>query len=150
MIVLCGEGNGNPLQYSCLWNPMDRGAWWASLWGCKRIRRDLVTKQQQQQYFALFQSLFQHFKIFLGLFFPKFYARVYFSVQIYEMCIQTYTQKTQQMSKFLTIPLNFCVSSFKLQTFYHSISVCLACYFRIFLKCQLKCSLPNADLNWRK
>ena len=24
-----GEGNGNPLQYSCLQNPMDRGAWWA-------------------------------------------------------------------------------------------------------------------------
>ena len=26
-----GEGNGNPLQYSCLENPMDRGAWWTSL-----------------------------------------------------------------------------------------------------------------------
>ena len=26
-----GEGNGNPLQYSCLANPMDRGAWWATL-----------------------------------------------------------------------------------------------------------------------
>ena len=25
-----GEGNGNPLQYSCLGNPMDRGAWWAT------------------------------------------------------------------------------------------------------------------------
>ena len=24
-----GEGNGKPLQYSCLENPMDRGAWWA-------------------------------------------------------------------------------------------------------------------------
>ena len=24
-----GEGNGNPTQYSCLGNPMDRGAWWA-------------------------------------------------------------------------------------------------------------------------
>ena len=31
-----GEGNGNPLQCSCLENPMDRGAWWGcSLWGCK-------------------------------------------------------------------------------------------------------------------
>ena len=28
-----GEGNGNPLQYSCLGNPMDRGAWWAPLGG---------------------------------------------------------------------------------------------------------------------
>ena len=26
-----GEGNGNPLQYSCLENPVDRGAWWAAV-----------------------------------------------------------------------------------------------------------------------
>ena len=28
-----GEGNGNPLQYSCLENPRDRGAWWAAGYG---------------------------------------------------------------------------------------------------------------------
>ena len=28
-----GEGNGYPLQYSCLENPMDRGAWWATVNG---------------------------------------------------------------------------------------------------------------------
>jgi len=28
-----GEGNGNPLQYSCLKNPTDRGAWWAAVHG---------------------------------------------------------------------------------------------------------------------
>ena len=28
-----GEGNGNPLQYSCLENSMDRGAWWATVHG---------------------------------------------------------------------------------------------------------------------
>ena len=28
-----GEGNGNPLQYSCLENPMDRGPWWAIVHG---------------------------------------------------------------------------------------------------------------------
>ena len=28
-----GEGNGNPLQYSCLENPMDGGAWWATVYG---------------------------------------------------------------------------------------------------------------------
>ena len=28
-----GEGNGNPLQYSCLENPMDGGAWWATVQG---------------------------------------------------------------------------------------------------------------------
>ena len=34
-----GGGHGNPLQYSCLENPMDRGAWWAIPWGC-RVRHD--------------------------------------------------------------------------------------------------------------
>ena len=28
-----GEGNGNPLQNSCLGNPMDKGAWWATVHG---------------------------------------------------------------------------------------------------------------------
>ena len=28
-----GEGNGNSLQYSCLENPRDRGAWWAAIYG---------------------------------------------------------------------------------------------------------------------
>ena len=33
-----GEGNGNPLQYSCLENPMDRGAWWAAVHGVSKSR----------------------------------------------------------------------------------------------------------------
>ena len=32
-----GEGTGNPLQYSCLGNPMDRGAWWATVHGVARV-----------------------------------------------------------------------------------------------------------------
>ena len=44
-----GKGNGNPFQSSCLGNPMDRGAWWATVQKClKRVRHDLATKQQQQ------------------------------------------------------------------------------------------------------
>ena len=39
-----GEGNGNPLQYSCLENPMDRGAWQAAVHGVARIGCDLATK----------------------------------------------------------------------------------------------------------
>ena len=31
------EGNGNPLQYSCLENPMDRGAWWATVHGIAEL-----------------------------------------------------------------------------------------------------------------
>ena len=33
MQYFIGEGNGTPLQYSCLENPMDRGAWWAAVHG---------------------------------------------------------------------------------------------------------------------
>ena len=35
---LDGEGNGTPLQYSCLENPMDRGAWWAAIHGVAKSR----------------------------------------------------------------------------------------------------------------
>ena len=36
-----GEGHGNPLQYSCLENPMDRGAWWAVVHGVAKSRTRL-------------------------------------------------------------------------------------------------------------
>ena len=39
-----GEGNGNPLQYSCLRNSVDGGAWWASVHGVTRVRHDIATK----------------------------------------------------------------------------------------------------------
>ena len=39
-----GEGNGNPHQYSCLENPMERGAWPATVHGVARVRHNLVTK----------------------------------------------------------------------------------------------------------
>ena len=39
-----GEGNGNPLQYSCLENFIDRGAQWAIVHGVTRVGHDLVTK----------------------------------------------------------------------------------------------------------
>ena len=35
-----GEGNGNPLQYSFLGNPMGRGAWWATVHGSQRAGHD--------------------------------------------------------------------------------------------------------------
>ena len=38
-----GEGNGNPLQYSCLRNPMDRGAWWATFHGVTKSQTRLST-----------------------------------------------------------------------------------------------------------
>ena len=35
------EGNGNPLQYSCLENPMDIGAWWATIHGVAKSQTQL-------------------------------------------------------------------------------------------------------------
>ena len=39
-----GEGNGHPLKYSCLKNPMDRGVWRAIVNGVARVGQDLATK----------------------------------------------------------------------------------------------------------
>ena len=40
-ILQCGEGNGNPLQYSCLENPMDGEAWWSVVHGVATSRAGL-------------------------------------------------------------------------------------------------------------
>ena len=39
--VFCGEGNGTPLQYSCLENPAGGGAWWAAVHGIAKSRTQL-------------------------------------------------------------------------------------------------------------
>jgi len=39
--LINGEGNGNPLQHSCLENPRDRGAWWAVAYGVAQSRTRL-------------------------------------------------------------------------------------------------------------
>ena len=43
------EGNGNPLQYSCLENPMDRGAWQTTVHGVTRVRHNLATKERERE-----------------------------------------------------------------------------------------------------
>ena len=44
-----GEGNGNPLQYSCLQNPMERRVWQATVCGVTRAEHDLQTKPPPPQ-----------------------------------------------------------------------------------------------------
>ena len=49
-----GEGNGSPLQYSCLENPMKRGTLWATVHGVtKTVRHDLETKQHENYDFFI-------------------------------------------------------------------------------------------------
>ena len=47
-----GEGNGNPLQYSCLENLMDGGVWWATVHGVARVRHVLVSKPATSKLFT--------------------------------------------------------------------------------------------------
>ena len=44
-----GGGNGNPLQYSCLENPMDRGAWWATVHGVSKSQTERACTQTQEK-----------------------------------------------------------------------------------------------------
>ena len=46
-----GEGNGNPLQYSCLENPMERGAWKATVHGVTRVGHNLANKERERENF---------------------------------------------------------------------------------------------------
>ena len=43
-----GEGNGNPLQYSCLEDPRDGGAWWAAVYGVAQSRTRLKRLSRKQ------------------------------------------------------------------------------------------------------
>ena len=54
-----GGVNGNPFQYSCLENPMDRGACWAPVHGVI-IGHNLVTKQQEQIILSIWSLWQQH------------------------------------------------------------------------------------------
>ena len=45
-----GEGNGNPLQDSCLENPMDRGAWWARVHGIAKSQTRVSDKHRHTQH----------------------------------------------------------------------------------------------------
>ena len=47
-----GEGNGSPLPYSCLGNPMDRGAWWAAVHGITKESNNSVPSKQHARFYA--------------------------------------------------------------------------------------------------
>ena len=55
-----GEGDGTPLQYSCLQNPMDRGAWWAAVHGVAEGRTRLSDFTFTFQFHALEKEMATH------------------------------------------------------------------------------------------
>ena len=54
------EGNGTPLQYSCLENPMDRGAWWAAVHGVAKSRTGLSDFTFSFHFHALEKEMATH------------------------------------------------------------------------------------------
>ena len=61
---VAGEGNGNPLQYSCLENPMDGGAWWDSVHGVARSQTQLSDFNFSFYFHALEKELVTHSCVF--------------------------------------------------------------------------------------
>ena len=55
-----GEGNGTPLQYSCLENPMGRGAWWAAVHGVAKSRTRLSDVTLTFHFHALEREMATH------------------------------------------------------------------------------------------
>ena len=60
---LKGEGNGNPLQYSCLENTMDRGAWWAAVHGVAGSQTQLSDFTFTFHFHALEKEMATHSRV---------------------------------------------------------------------------------------
>ena len=61
---MIGEGNGTPLQYSCLENPMGSGAWWAAVHGVTKSRSQLSNFTFTFNFHALEQEMATHSSVF--------------------------------------------------------------------------------------
>ena len=58
--ICTGEGNGTPLQYSCLENPMDGGAWWSAVHGVTKSRTQLSDFTFSFHFHALEKEMATH------------------------------------------------------------------------------------------
>ena len=63
-----GEENVSPLQYSCLGNPIHRGAWWATVHGVARSGQDLLTQPSPPYKYLSFSMRFISLSIMLSEF----------------------------------------------------------------------------------
>ena len=60
LLIFIGEGDGTPLQYSCLENPMDRGAWWAAVHGVAKSQTRLSDFPFTLHFHALEKQMATH------------------------------------------------------------------------------------------
>ena len=98
-----GEGNGNPLQCSCLGNPMDRGAWWVQSIGWQRIRHDLATKQQQSIFMSVPLSQFAPLS-------PFPLCAHLFSVSLFQPCKYVHLYHFSRFHRYVLVYCNLATS----------------------------------------
>ena len=67
MYACIGEGNGGPLQYPCLENPWDRGAWWAAVYGVTQSQTQLKWLSSSSNYLLILFIIPDIFFFFLFL-----------------------------------------------------------------------------------
>ena len=72
MYYVYGEGNGNPLQYSCLENPVDRGAWWAAVYGVTQSQTRLKRLTSSSS-----SSMYKHMCEYVYVLGVKVYVCIY-------------------------------------------------------------------------
>ena len=120
-----GEGNGTPLQYSCLENPMDGGAWWAAVYGVAQSRTGLKRLSSSSLfhffYFIISApisfSLCSPMSPTLFFFFPlMFFIKPLSSVvvKLLYTCIKIYISSVQSLSRvrlFATPQIAACQAS---------------------------------------
>ena len=73
-----GEGNGNPLQCSCLENPRDGGAWWAAIYGVAQSRTQLKQLSSMIFFMCCWIQFANILLKFLHLYLPKILAEIFF------------------------------------------------------------------------
>ena len=97
-----GEGNGSPLQCSCLENPMDRGAWQATIHGIAGVRHDLATKPPCSFYVHFLDNFFFNDNCVLN--FIKRFLCIYWDDQIVSFLMWCITLIDLHILKYPCIP----------------------------------------------
>ena len=84
-----GEGNSNPLQYSCLENPRDGGAWWAALYGVAQSRTGLKRLSSSSSKYVLQDPFLPRVCMVLGEVVYYLFIGKMISEQSYLVCFGT-------------------------------------------------------------
>ena len=97
----CGEGNGTPLQYSCLENPRDGGAWWAAIYGVAQSRTRLKRLSSRKKWVEVPVQNIKHKRNLVQIEQKKTHCTIYsYSQQYYKFChVKNSSNYWKQISK---------------------------------------------------